>query len=68
MIPPVVQSGDVFQLVRMPDDAGAVGKSLRVASVSGSLMQMEWIDIDTDDIDGGEPDSLFDDEIDGGTP
>ena len=44
MIPPVVQPGDEFQRIRMPNDAGASGKSLRVVSVSGNLAQFEWID------------------------
>lgn len=45
MIPPVVQPGDVFQLVRMPNVAGVAGKSIRITSVSGGLTQFEWIDL-----------------------
>ena len=44
MIPPVVQPGDEFQRVRMPNTAGTVGKLLRIASVSGDLAQLEWSD------------------------
>lgn len=42
MIPPVFQPGDVLQRVRMPNAAGVSGKSLRVVSVSGNLVQLEW--------------------------
>lgn len=45
MIPPVVQPGDVFQLVRMPNAAGTAGKSIRIVSVSGGLTQFEWVDL-----------------------
>jgi len=80
MIPPVVQPGDEFQRIRMPNDAGASGKSLRVVSVSGNLAQFEWIDgvamedlqsaiaAELADIDGGTPSTTFEEEIDGGTP
>lgn len=44
MIPPVVQPGDEFQRIRMPNAAGASGKSLRIVSVSGNLAQFEWVD------------------------
>lgn len=43
MIPPVIQPGDTFQRIRMPDDAGVAGKSLSVVSVSGNLIQLEWV-------------------------
>lgn len=42
MIPPLVQPGDEFQRVRMPDRAGEANESLQVASVSGELAQLEW--------------------------
>ena len=45
MIPPVVQPGDVFQRVRMPNAAGLAGESVRVASVSGDLAQLEWANL-----------------------
>ena len=45
MIPPVVQPGDQFQRVRMPDVAGVVSEALRVASVTGNLVQLEWSDL-----------------------
>jgi len=44
MIPPVVQPGDVFQRVRMPNDAGVANEVIKVASVSGGLVQLEWAD------------------------
>lgn len=43
MIPPVVQPGDEFQRVRMPNAAGVAGESLSVVSVSGNLVQLEWV-------------------------
>jgi hypothetical protein len=43
MIPSVFQPGDVFQRIRMPDVAGSSDESLRVVSVSGNLVQLEWV-------------------------
>ena len=43
MIPPIVQPGDEFQRVRMPNSAGLAGEALSIASVNGDLAQLEWV-------------------------
>ena len=53
MIPPVLLPGDVFQRVRLPNAAGVEGKYVRIASVSGDLAQLEWVNNSASDITEG---------------
>lgn len=53
MIPPIFKPGDVFQRFQMPSAAGVVGKYVRIASVSGDLVQLEWVNVDAEDITAG---------------
>lgn len=53
MIPPIVLPGDVFQRFQMPNAAGVAGKYVRIASVSGDLAQLEWINNSASDITEG---------------
>lgn len=48
MIPSLIQPGNYFQRLRLPDSAGVAGKILRIASVSGNLVHTEWFDGFTD--------------------